>query len=59
MENKEQKSKSVSVRQRGKGDTGKMKLDKFIERVSEEIEKKILLNRFFPPFFYNTNLFGH
>jgi threonyl-tRNA synthetase len=37
---KEQKSKSVSVRQRGKGDIGKMKLEKFIKKISEEIEKK-------------------
>jgi threonyl-tRNA synthetase len=38
---KEKKSKSVSVRQRGKGDIGKMKLDKFIEKIIKEIEKKI------------------
>ena len=37
---KEKKSKSVSVRQRSKGDIGKMKLEKFIEKINEEIEKK-------------------
>ena len=37
---KEKKLKSVSVRQRGKGNIGEMKLDKFIEKISEEIEKK-------------------
>jgi threonyl-tRNA synthetase len=37
---KEKKSKSVSVRQRGKGDIGEMKLEKFIEEISGEIEKK-------------------
>ncbi len=37
---KEKKSKSVSVRQRGKGDIGKMKLEKFIEKINEEIKKK-------------------
>jgi threonyl-tRNA synthetase len=37
---KEKESKSVSVRQRGKGNIGEMKLDKFIEKIKEEIEKK-------------------
>jgi threonyl-tRNA synthetase len=37
---KEQKSKSVSVRERRKGDTGKMKLDKFVGKIIKEIEKK-------------------
>jgi threonyl-tRNA synthetase len=37
---KEKKSKSVSVRQRGKGDIGGMKLDKFLKKIGEEIEKK-------------------
>ncbi|MBA7558291.1 Threonine--tRNA ligase [subsurface metagenome] len=32
----------VSVRKRGKGDLGKVKLTKFIEDVSEEIEDKNL-----------------
>ena len=37
---KEQKSKSVSVREREKGNTGKMKLNKFIGKIIKEIEKK-------------------
>ena len=37
---KEQKSKSVSIRQRGKGDIGTMKLDKFLEKVKIDIEQK-------------------
>jgi len=37
---KEIKSKSISVRQRNKGDIGEMKLDKFIEKIKKEIEKK-------------------
>ncbi len=37
---KEKKAKSVSVRQRGKGDIGEMKLEKFLKKISEEIEKK-------------------
>lgn len=37
---KETKTKSVAVRQRGKGDLGLMKLSKFIEKVTMEIEKK-------------------
>jgi threonyl-tRNA synthetase len=37
---KEMKSKSVRVRQRGKGDIGIMKLTKFLEKVKIEIEKK-------------------
>lgn len=37
---KEMKSKSVRVRERGKGDMGMMKLTKFMERVKMEIEKK-------------------
>jgi len=37
---KEMKSKSVRVRQRGKGDVGEMKLNKFLEKVKVEIEKK-------------------
>jgi threonyl-tRNA synthetase len=37
---KEMKSKSVRIRQRGKGDIGIMKLTKFIEKVKMEIEKK-------------------
>jgi len=37
---KEVKTKSVSVRQRGKGDLGQIKLSKFIEKVKIEIEKK-------------------
>jgi threonyl-tRNA synthetase len=37
---KEVKTKSVSVRQRGKGDLGLMKLAKFAKKVKIEIEKK-------------------
>jgi len=37
---KEMKSKSVRVRERGKGDIGEVKLTKFIERVKMEIERK-------------------
>lgn len=37
---KEVKAKSVRVRERGKGDIGTVKLDKFIERIKKEIEKK-------------------
>ena len=37
---KEKKASSVSVRYRGKGDTGIMKVSKFIEKISEEIADK-------------------
>src|SRR3990167_5943372 len=37
---KEEKSGSVAVRQRSKGDLGAMKLEKFIEKISEEITDK-------------------
>ena len=37
---KEVKTKSVSVRQRGKGDLGQIKLEKFIKKVKIEIETK-------------------
>ena len=37
---KEMKSKSIRVRQRGKGDAGEIKLTKFIKKVKTEIEKK-------------------
>ncbi len=37
---KEMKSKTVRIRQRGKGDIGQMKLKRFIEKIKEEIEKK-------------------
>jgi threonyl-tRNA synthetase len=37
---KEMKSKSVRIRERGKGDIGEMKLTRFIEKVKMEIEKK-------------------
>ncbi len=37
---KEMKSKSVRVRQRGKGDIGMMKLNKFIEKIKKEVEIK-------------------
>ncbi|NQV00515.1 MAG: threonine--tRNA ligase [Parcubacteria group bacterium] len=38
---KEQKAGSVAVRDREKGDLGPMKTNKFIEKIKEEIEKKI------------------
>jgi len=37
---KEQKSDSVAVRDRKKGDLGPLKINKFIEKIKEEIEKK-------------------
>jgi len=37
---KEMKSKSVRVRERGKGDIGIMKLTKFLEKVKVEVDKK-------------------
>jgi threonyl-tRNA synthetase len=37
---KEMKSKSVRVRERGKGDIGEMKLNKFLNKIKIEIEKK-------------------
>lgn len=37
---KEKKSNSVSVRDREKGDAGIVKIDKFIEKILDEIEKK-------------------
>jgi threonyl-tRNA synthetase len=37
---KEIESQSVSVRQRNKGDLGQMLIDKFIEKIKEEIAKK-------------------
>jgi Threonyl-tRNA synthetase len=36
----EEKSKTVSLRQRGKGDIGVHKLDNFIERLKKEIKAK-------------------
>jgi len=39
---REIKNKSVRIRQRQKGDIGEIKLDKFIEKISSEIEKKII-----------------
>jgi len=38
---KEEKDKSVAVRQRGKGNDGVVKVDKFIERIKKEIETKV------------------
>ncbi len=38
---KEIKSNSIRVRQRAKGDIGKMKLKEFLEKIKKEIEKKI------------------
>jgi len=37
---KEVKTKSVRVRERSKGDIGMIKLNKFMEKVKREIEKK-------------------
>lgn len=37
---REEKSDSVAVRQRSKGDLGAMKLEKFIEKIQKEIEDK-------------------
>jgi len=37
---KEMKSKSVRVRERGKGDIGEMKMNKFMEKVKKEVEVK-------------------
>lgn len=37
---KEMKAKSVAVRDRGKGDLGAMKLEKFLEKVQKEIAEK-------------------
>ena len=37
---KEMKTKSIRVRQRGMGDIGEMKLTKFLEKIKIEIEKK-------------------
>ncbi len=37
---KEQKSKSVRVREHGKGDIGMIRLNKFLEKVKMEVEKK-------------------
>lgn len=38
---KEEKSDAIAVRQRGKGDLGPQKLEKFKEKILSEIEKKI------------------
>lgn len=38
---KEIKNKTVSVRKRGKGDLGEMKIEKFIDKVRSEIEGKV------------------
>jgi threonyl-tRNA synthetase len=37
---KEEKNKSVAVRQRSEGDQGEMKLEKFMSKIQEEIAKK-------------------
>ena len=37
---KEEKAKTVAVRQRGKGDLGAQKIEKFIEKIQEEIQEK-------------------
>ncbi|MDP3051947.1 MAG: threonine--tRNA ligase [bacterium] len=38
---KEEKSETVAVRQRGKGDLGAMKIDDFIKKIKIEIEQKL------------------
>ncbi len=38
---KEEKNKTIAVRERGKGDLGTMELGKFIEKIQKEIEAKI------------------
>jgi threonyl-tRNA synthetase len=38
---KERKNKSVSIRERKKGDVGGMKLDEFIKKIRKEIENKL------------------
>jgi threonyl-tRNA synthetase len=38
---KEQKTKTVAVRSREKGDLGPMKIEKFLEKVNKEIERKL------------------
>jgi threonyl-tRNA synthetase len=38
---KEIEAKTVSVRERGKGDLGAMSLEKFVEKVKQEIAKKV------------------
>ena len=37
---KEMKAKSVAVRERGKGDTGAIKLKKLVEKIKKEIDEK-------------------
>jgi len=37
---KQVKGKTVRVRERGRGDTGEMKVTKFLEKIKKEIEKK-------------------
>jgi threonyl-tRNA synthetase len=37
---KEMKSKSVRVRERGKGDIGEIKLNKFLDKVKTEVEER-------------------
>ena len=37
---KEQENGTVSVRRRGEGDIGAMKLDEFIEKIAKEVENK-------------------
>ncbi len=39
--NKEEKNDSVAVRERGKGDLGAMKLEKFLEKIQKEIADKV------------------
>ena len=43
---KEVKEKSVRVRERGKGDIGIIKLDKFLDKVKKEIEVKKIINNY-------------
>lgn len=37
---KEEKAKTVAVRQRGQGDLGAQKIEKFLEKITEEIQEK-------------------
>ncbi len=39
--NKEEKNDSVAVRERGKGDLGAMKLEKFLQKIQKEIADKV------------------
>ena len=38
---KEIEAKTISIRERGKGDLGAMAIEKFVEKITEEINRKI------------------